>query len=138
MIRALAFIWLGLVLGVSFLATPVKFRAETLTLPVALDVGRATFHAFGRIEWVLSALLLALAIGFRGSLEPLDWLLILGVIAIVVVESLVLIPRLDLRVESIIAGRPPPESRLHLVYVLAEVVKAVALAAVGVWTASHL
>lgn len=54
MIRLIAYVWLGLVLGVSFLATPIKFRAESLTLPVALDVGSTTFHAFGRLEWLLS------------------------------------------------------------------------------------
>src|SRR5690606_35153067 len=46
---ALAFVtllWLGLLLGVSFLATPVKFAAPTLTLAVALDVGRVTFGLF--------------------------------------------------------------------------------------------
>ena len=50
MIRFIAYVWLGLVLGVSFLATPVKFRAKSLTRPVALDVGRTTFHAFGKLE----------------------------------------------------------------------------------------
>lgn len=35
----LAVLWAGLLLGVSFLATPVKFLAPSLSLPVALDVG---------------------------------------------------------------------------------------------------
>ena len=34
-----ATLWLGLLLGVAFLATPAKFLAPGL-LPVALDVGR--------------------------------------------------------------------------------------------------
>jgi len=45
MVRPLAWVWMGIVIGVSFLATPVKFTADSLTRPVALDVGRATFHA---------------------------------------------------------------------------------------------
>ncbi len=138
MMRALAYTWLGLVLGVSFLATPIKFRAQSLTLPVALDVGRTTFHAFGKLEWVLGLALAVLAITVRSSLDPLDWVLVIGVILIVAIESFVLIPRLDLRVEAIIAGQTPPESKLHLVYVAAEAVKAVALVAIGAWTARHL
>lgn len=60
MIRPLALVWMGIVIGVSFLATPVKFTADSLTRPVALDVGRATFHALAYLEWVLAALLAVL------------------------------------------------------------------------------
>ena len=60
MIRFIAYVWLGLVLGVSFLATPIKFRAKSLTRPVALDVGRTTFHAFGKLEWLLSVALVVI------------------------------------------------------------------------------
>src|SRR5690606_9509596 len=48
-------VWIGALLGVSFLATPVKFLAPSLTLPVALDVGRQTFHWLNRVEIVLAA-----------------------------------------------------------------------------------
>ena len=34
--------WLGILIGISFIATPVKFQAASLTRPVALDIGRAT------------------------------------------------------------------------------------------------
>jgi hypothetical protein len=43
-----AILWLGLLLGVSFLATPAKFLAPSLALPVALDVGRHTFAVFNK------------------------------------------------------------------------------------------
>lgn len=49
--------WLGLVAGVTFLATPVKFLAPSLDRPTALDVGRATFRAFSLLEWALFAVL---------------------------------------------------------------------------------
>lgn len=53
-ILMLASAWAGFLAGVSFLATPVKFLAPSLTLPVALDVGRQTFFAFNRSEIVLA------------------------------------------------------------------------------------
>lgn len=132
----IAYLWLGLVLGVSFLATPIKFRAESLTLPVALDVGRVTFHAFGRVEWVL-VVALAVAIGTQSETESADWFLPALVAAIVVAQAVWLIPRLDLRVEAVIAGTPPPPSRLHLIYVAFEATKAIALLLIGIraWTA---
>jgi hypothetical protein len=127
-----------MVLGVSFLATPIKFRAESLTLPVALDVGRTTFHAFGKVEWVLSLVLVALAVRSRTELQPVDWFLIALVLIIVVGQALWLIPRLDLRVAAIIAGETPPPSHLHTVYAGAEFAKAMVLLLIGSWTAGHV
>ena len=36
MFPVLGTLWIGLLVGVSFVATPVKFRVPLLTLPVAL------------------------------------------------------------------------------------------------------
>ena len=137
MIRFIACVWFGLVLGVSFLATPIKFRAKSLTRPVALDVGRTTFHAFGKLEWALSVALVVITIRVRSSLEPVDWLLIALVLVIVVGQTLWLIPRLDVRVEAVIAGEELPRSHLHSVYAGAEFAKALALLLLGAWTAGH-
>ena len=52
-----ALVWAGMVLGVSFLVTPVKFLAPSLPRPVALDVARHTFWTFGWVEMALTALL---------------------------------------------------------------------------------
>ncbi len=138
MIRFVAYVWLGLILGVSFLATPIKFQAESLTLPVALDVGRTTFHAFGKVEWVLTFILGLLALRSRGEFEPADWFLVAMVTAIVLAQAGLLIPRLDVRVAAIIAGDTPPPSHLHTIYAGAEFAKALALLFIGLWTADHL
>ena len=138
MIRFVAYVWLGLVLGVSFLATPIKFKAKSLTRPVALDVGRTTFHAFGKLEWLLSGALVATTVQVRSSLEPVDWFLVALVLVIVVGQTLWLIPRLDIRVQAIIDGEVLPRSHLHSVYAGAEFAKALALLLLGAWTAAHV
>lgn len=59
-------------IGVSFIATPVKFLASTLTLPVALDVGRATFGISVRVQLGMAVTLVTLAVwayGFCHSWE---------------------------------------------------------------------
>ena len=136
MIRPLALVWMGIVIGVSFLATPVKFTADSLTRPVALDVGRATFHALAYLEWVLAGLLAGLiwrtathqqSIGRRALTAA-------AVVAVaVVVQSAWLQPELDERVASIIAGIEPPPSHLHTVYGIVEVTKVVALGLLAAW-----
>ena len=55
-----AFTWLGMTAGVSLLATPVRFTADTITRPIALDVGRVVFAALNKAEFV--ALILVLII----------------------------------------------------------------------------
>jgi hypothetical protein len=42
---AVPFVWLGVVLAISFLETPLKFRAPGITVPLGLGVGRLVFRA---------------------------------------------------------------------------------------------
>ena len=125
----IALFWLGMLVGVSFLATPVKFEAPSLDLPVALDVGRVTFALFSRIEWIPAVLLLAVT-----ALPRLGSWMIAGAAAallLLAIEFFWLLPVLDQRVEAIIAGKPLPPSSHHFLYASAEVVKAFLLLAVG-------
>ena len=124
-----ATLWLGMLIGVSFIATPVKFTAPSLSLSVALDVGRVTFGLFARIEWLTAAALLASVILARPG-----WLLLvltLGLAAIVVVEGSWLLPTLTARIDAVIAGAPMAPSSHHALYVALEAAKAVCLVAVS-------
>lgn len=130
-----AWVWLGLVVGISFVATPVKFTADSLTRPVALDVGRATFHALNRIEWALALIVVVLlwrAAGRTSRAPTRPDLMLAGVIvAIVMLQTLWLLPELDARVAMIIAGDEPPPSVLHTLFGVVEIIKVVALGVLG-------
>lgn len=133
---ALALLWIGLLIGVSFLATPAKFLAASLTLPVALDVGRHTFAIFNRVEWFLAAAFLVLTL-----LRPRDLIVAAGGIIsalIVLFETLWLLPLLDQRVGLIIAGEQPPPSSDHIIYIIVEVLKLFVLGVVAAVTAYRL
>jgi hypothetical protein len=39
------FVWLGMVLAISFLEAPLKFRAPDVTLRIGLGIGRIVFRA---------------------------------------------------------------------------------------------
>lgn len=134
----LALFWLGMLVGVSFLATPVKFLAPSLSLPVALDVGRQTFMAFNRVELLLGILLLAPAalLSLTRPVRPLPLGLALLTMLVVVTQSLWLLPVLDARVEIILQGGTPPASGLHRLYIVADVLK-LALLGVIAWLASR-
>ncbi len=125
----LALLWIGLLVGVSFLATPVKFMAPSLSLPVALDVGRQTFAVFNRVEWLLAAgLLVALLVRPRNHAATAGAAL---ASVLVVLEAAWLLPALDQRVGMIIAGQPVPPSHLHDVYIGVELLKLAALIGVA-------
>jgi hypothetical protein len=129
---ALAFIalfWLGLLCGVSFLATPVKFQAPSLDLPTALEVGHVTFALLARVEWLMVILLAgALALG---SLTRPRLLLATVVLLIVALQSLWLLPILDARIEAIVAGNPLEPTYHHILYAVTEAAKAVLLFILG-------
>lgn len=120
----LALLWCGLVIGVSFIATPAKFQAESLTLPVALDVGRSTFALSHLVQLVLAA---AASISVLRGGSP--WLF--APVGALLVQHLVLLPLLDARVAAVIAGAPATSPSPHILYVGLEVLKIVVLGWVG-------
>ena len=139
MVRFIAWFWMGLVAGISFIATPVKFRATSLTMATALDVGHVTLHAFNRIEWLLCALLaFGLARG-AASRRPstTDLVLTTLVLGWVFAQSVWLLPALDLRTAQIMQGKPLPPSPLHGLFIAAETTKIAALFFLGLLTRDH-
>ena len=124
---AASLIWAGMILGVSFVATPAKFLAPSLTLPVALDVGRHTFSIFAKLEWALACACAALAFASDSRRRALAVSATLALL--LAVQALVLIPDLDRRVGLYLAGQVPPRSPLHIVYVAIELAKIAVLLA---------
>lgn len=126
-------LWLGMVIGVSFLATPIKFHASSLTLAVALDVGRVTFGLFSRVEWGLFAVVLILAGTVRRARPQAGlWTGVVLLLVVLMLQSLWLLPVMNERVARIIASQAVPRTPHHLVYIALEAAKAVILAAVSI------
>ncbi len=56
---AVTFTWLGMVVAISFLEAPLKFRAPGVTVRFGLGIGRLVFRALNITEMVWAALLIA-------------------------------------------------------------------------------
>lgn len=67
MAAAAVLIWLGMVLAISFLEAPLKFRAPNVTLQIGLGIGRLVFRALNGCELVLAA---AIAVAFLVEPRP--------------------------------------------------------------------
>lgn len=126
----LCLIWAGLSVGVAFLATPAKFLAPSLSLPVALDIGQQTFRVYSGAEFALLGLLMILGLWSKLRVR---WYLGLAVpAAIVSMQAFWLVPALDLRVAAVQAGLSPlPQSNLHMTYIVAEVIKVLWFLVIG-------
>lgn len=127
---AVPLLWGGAVLGISFLETPLKFRAPGITLALGLGIGALVFRALNLVELVLAVVLTATMVAAPPAspavvLLVAIWMLLLAQIGLVR-------PRLDRRTREVIAGTALPRSRLHLAYIVLETVKVVSLPILGV------
>lgn len=129
-VAAVAFTWLGMVLAISFLEAPLKFRAPEMTVRIGLGVGRIVFRALNAVEVVLAVVALAAAV--IGDADGALLVAVTVVAAILAVQLVAIRPVLNKRSDRVLAGETGPRSRVHLVYVAAEVLKVAALVIAGV------
>ena len=133
---ALPFVWLGMLGAISFLEAPLKFQAPNITRELALGIGKLVFRALNRVELVLAAVMLTCIIGTHSSTRNIQ-MLFGSIVTILIVQTAWLLPALSSRATSVIAGEEVPKSRLHVVFVVCEVVKMILLAVVGVMLLSE-
>ena len=117
----ICFVWAGMTVGISMIATPVRFTAESITRPVALDVGRVVFAALNKAELLALVLLLVVVRVSGRSREMWAWCAVL--ILIVLAQGAWLIPELAARTDIIMSGGEPPPSSAHAIYSALELIK---------------
>jgi len=127
---AAVFVWLGMVLAISFIETPLKFRAPGVTLQIGLGIGRLVFRALNACELALAAIVVACF----AITPPTTGIAAATGVAVVTLLAQVLAvrPRLTRRSDTVLAGGEGPRSRAHWAYVGLEIVKVIALLVAGV------
>lgn len=127
---AVVWLWLGMVLAISFLEAPLKFRAEGLELRVGLAIGRLVFRALNAVEIALAIVATVCLIDLR---PPTATVVVAIVAGVVLVGQLAVVrPRLNRRTNRVLAGEQAPRSSAHHVYIALEVLKVAALVALGI------
>jgi hypothetical protein len=127
------FVWLGMVLAISFMEAPLKFRAPGVTLQVGLGIGRLVFRALNTAEVILAVAVLA-ALQFDPPPSRVT-VAILVAIVVLAVQLLAVRPWLTRRSDAVLAGEEGSarrRSRGHYVYVGLELIKAIALLVSGI------
>ena len=128
---AVPFVWFGLVGGISFLETPLKFKAPNITLPLGLGIGRIVFAALNKIEIAL-AFILFVSFIFARPESSFALASFGGVALLLILETVWLLPSLNARAAAVIGGTAAPASKTHFFYVAFEAIKLVLLFALGV------
>ena len=128
---AAVFVWLGMVLAISFLEAPLKFRAPGVTIPIGLGIGRIVFRALNRVEIALAVVTLAAVVTARPSVTA--GALTAVVIIILAGQLAVVRPQLNRRSDRVLTGENLPRSTVHLYYVALEAAKVLCLVALGTY-----
>ncbi|MGV9819453.1 hypothetical protein [Nocardia xishanensis] len=126
----LPMLWLGMVLAISFLEAPLKFRAPGVTLALGLGIGRIVFRALNIAETVLAVALVLSCMALGPSTATWVWLGI--AVAILAAQILVVRPPLTRRSNRVLAGEELPRSHAHYWYIGLEVAKVVALVGLAI------
>lgn len=126
-----AFTWLGMVLGISFLEAPLKFRAPGVTVALGVGIGRLVFRALNIVEGVFGVALLVTAILMVSHGSWWSNLMIVAVLLVLVIGARVLRPRMDARVRRGETADGWPRHALHVGYVVLECVKVLLLLVIG-------
>lgn len=128
---AIVFVWLGMVLGISFLEAPLKFRAPGITIPLGVGIGRLVFRALNLIEGVFALVLVATLV-FAWPPAPWKVSIVLGLVLVLAIGAGVLRPRMDARVRRGELSEGQPRHLLHIGFVALETVKVLLLLALGI------
>ena len=114
-------LWIGFILAISFMEAPLKFQAESLTLPVGLEIGYLVFHALNGVEIVLAVVITAVTLTQITPTPIRNLTLFLAFWLFM--QTLLLYFPLDQRTLAIINGTEVPEAPYHFIYIGMEVVK---------------
>lgn len=124
---AAVFIWIGFVCSISFMEAWLKFKAPGITLPLGLGIGKLVFNTLNKVEWFL-AVIVFLNIIFAKyefiSLKNLAYFIPLITLAL---QTFWLLPELNARADLYISGQTVPESNIHFIYIILELMKVICL-----------
>ena len=127
---AIPFIWFGAVGAISFMEAPLKFTAPNVTIPLGVGIGQVVFHMLNRIEIVL-CLMFAFTLAIVRPRSRTAVIIFAFTAAVLIFQTFWLFPLLDERSSAVISGTADPFSRLHIVYIIADSIKLLALLGLG-------
>ncbi|MGH3417556.1 MAG: hypothetical protein ACRDSS_13890 [Actinocrinis sp.] len=120
-----------MVLAISFLEAPLKFRAPGVTIPIGLGIGRLVFRVLNAVEAAFAVVVIIAVVAGNASTN-IDVLTACAAV-VLAVQLTVVRPMLTRRSDQVLAGGDSESrSHAHLYYVAFEIAKVALLIALGV------
>jgi hypothetical protein len=135
---AITFIWVGFIGAISFMEAWLKFRAPGIDTALGLGIGQLVFSALNKVEITSAIVILVLSVASKVKKSLRLQGLFYTAVAILVLQSVWLLPALDERANLIREGVVLGKSKLHLWYVLVEIIIITCLILFGFRSFKHL
>lgn len=126
------FLWIGFICAISFLEAWLKFKAPGVTIPIGLGIGRLVFGALNKIEWVFAIAILVGIYTKPAITEYKTKIPFLITVLVLLLQTVWLLPALDVRAEMYINNQNVPHAYLHIYFVVAEIIKVTMLFLFGI------
>lgn len=127
-------IWIGLIIGISFIEAPLKFTAPGITIPLGLGIGRRVFLAMNIVELALGVLLLIALISLWRNHRHMELpnfskmrLGSLVAIGLLLLKTVLIRPLLAVHTDRVLAGTFDGGSTTHYYYIGVEALLFIAL-----------
>lgn len=127
---SVAFVWLGMVLAISFLEAPLKFRAPGVTTRIGLGIGRLVFRALNVCELIF-AVVIAAALFSTEHVVSVDVAFSIAITSLFF-QTVIVRPLLARRTIEVLEGDNATRSRAHFAYIALDVIKVIALIIGGI------
>ena len=130
---AAVWFWAGISVALGGIETPIRTRMAEIPEQHYLAIGYRLFHVANSVEWFLGMVVLTgLLVACRNHRKlRLPFLLATGLIIVLLSQTVLLYGPLDARTLRRLAGLTVPDRPYHWFYIAAEVVKFIALVAIG-------
>lgn len=130
---AITFTWCGLIIGISFIESWLKFKAPNVTLSIGLGIGKLVFEVLNKLEWLLWLLFFILFISTKNITISIFFFFTIVSITLIC-QSFWLLPVLNDRITIIQSGLSIKPSNHHILFIGFEIIKLIALINLGINT----
>lgn len=116
-------LWIGFLLAIGVLETPVRIRTPAVSLADKLAIGHRVFHTLNRLEWLFLVVSGLLALPRSPAVSRIQRGGVVALLAILALQTLLLLTILDQRTFAVIAGQPVSPAPWHAMYIVLDGIK---------------
>lgn len=142
LLTMLPLLWLGMITAISFIETPLKFRAPGMTHALGVGIGRLVFKVLNLVEAVMAVLIVGAWTQQQDLVTaPIGALLAIPILALAL-QMVVLRPAMAHRTKTLsdtalthtgnIAVKAKVATVTHIAYIGSELLKVIALLVAGI------